>query len=73
MDNDKATVLGKEINLYQYTSNHDGIDMSPSSSCSDTEEILYLEKDLSNGQRKAQVTKIHKQFGQASIGNMNKN
>ena len=33
---------------------------------------MYLEKDLSNEQHKVQVNKIHKQFGHASIENMNK-
>ena len=37
------------------------------SNCSNIEEILYLEKGLSNEQRKAQVAKIQKKFGPASI------
>ena len=45
LDNDKATILGKEINLHQSTSSHFCIDISPSSNCSNIEEILYLEKD----------------------------
>ena len=72
MDNDKVTILGKEINLLQSTSGHYCIGISPSSSRSNSEETVYLEKDLSNGQRKAQVTKIHQQFGHASVKNMNK-
>ena len=72
LNNDKATILGKDINLHQSTSGHYCIDISPSSSCSDIEEILYVEKDLSKEQCKAQVTKIHKQFGHATIENMNK-
>ena len=47
LDNDKATVLGKEITLHQSTSVHYYTDISPSSNCSNIEEILYLEKDLS--------------------------
>ena len=72
LDNDKATILGKDINLHQSTSGHYCIDISPSSSCSNIEEILYVEKDLSKEQCKAQVTKIHKQFAHATIENMNK-
>ena len=72
MDHDKATILGKEINLHQSTSSLYYIDISPSSSCSNIEEILYLEKDLSNVQHKVQVNKMHKQFGHANIENMNK-
>ena len=72
MDNDKATILGKEINLHQSTSSLYYIDISPSSSWSNIEEILYLEKDLSNKQHKVQVNKIHKHFGHANIENMNK-
>ena len=67
MDNDKATIFSKEISLHQSTSGHNYIDISPSSNFSNTEEIMYLEKVLSSVQRKAQVTKIHKQFGHASI------
>ena len=72
MDHDKATILGKEINLHQSTSSLYYIDISPSSSCGNIEEILYLEKDLSNVQHKVQVNKMHKQFGHANIENMNK-
>ena len=72
MDHDKATILGKEINLHQSTSSLYYIDISPSSGCGNIEEILYLEKDLSNVQHKVQVNKIHKQFGHANIENMNK-
>ena len=72
MDHDKATIIGKEINLHQSTSSLYYIDISPSSSCGNIEEILYLEKDLSNVQHKVQVNKIHKQFGHANIENMNK-
>ena len=71
LDNDKATILGKEINLHQSITGHYCIDISPSNSCNNIEEILYLEKDLSNEQRKPQDTKINKQFGHASIENMN--
>ena len=52
LDNDKAMILVKEINLHQSTSSHYCIDISPSS-CSNIEEILYLEKDLSKEQYKA--------------------
>ena len=72
MDNDKATILGKEINLHQSTSGHYCIDISSSSNCCNIEEILYLEKDSSNKQCETQVTKIHKQLRHASIENMNK-
>ena len=37
------------------------------SNCSNIEEILCLEKGLSNEQRKAQVAKIQKKFGPAII------
>ena len=72
LDNNKATIPGKEINLHQSTSGHYCIDISPSSDCSNIEETMYLEKDLSNEQLKAQVTKIQKQFRHASTKNMNK-
>ena len=45
LDYDEATILGKEINLQQCSSGHYCIDISPSSNCSNIEEILYLEKD----------------------------
>ena len=47
LDNDKAKILGEEINLYQSTSGHYCNDISPSSNCSNIEKILYMEKDLS--------------------------
>ena len=62
MDNDKATILRKEINLHQSTGGHYCIDFFSSSNCSNIEEILYIEKCLSSKQRKVQVTKIHKQL-----------
>ena len=64
LDNDKATILGKEINLHQSTTSDYCIDISPSNSCNNIEEILYLEKDLSNDQRKASFdlhTLLHRQ------------
>ena len=72
LNNDKATILGKEINLHQSTSGHYCIDIYPSSNCSNIEEILSIEKDLSKEQYKAQITKTHKQFGHASTKKMNK-
>ena len=42
--NVKARILGKEINLHQSTSSHYCIDISPSSNCSNIEEIQHLEK-----------------------------
>ena len=72
LDNDKDTIFGKEINLHHSTSNYYCIDISPSRSCSNIEQILYLGKDLSSDQRKAQATKTHKQFGHASNENTNK-
>ena len=48
MDKDKATVLGKEINLHQSTCSHYCIGISPSGNCCNIEEVIYLEKDLSN-------------------------
>lgn len=62
MDNDKATILRKDINLHQSTGGHYCIDFFSSSNCSNIEDILYLEKCLSNKQSKVQVTKIHKQL-----------
>ena len=44
MDNDKATILRKEINLHQSTGGHYCIDFFSSSNCSNIEDILYLEK-----------------------------
>ena len=64
LDNDKATILGKEINLHQSTNSDYCIDISPSNSCNNIEENLYLEKDLSNNQRKAYFnlhTLLHRQ------------
>lgn len=55
MDNDKATILRKEINLHQSTGGHYCIDFFSSSNCSNIEDILYLEKCLSNKQSKVQV------------------
>ena len=53
LDNDKATILGKDINLHRYTSGHYCNNFFTSSNCSNIEE---------NEQRKVQVTKIHKQL-----------
>ena len=44
LDYDKATILGKEINLHQSTSGHYCTDISPSSSWSNIEEIMYSRK-----------------------------
>ena len=37
------------------------------------EEVMILEKDLSGNEKKPQVIKIYKQFGQGSIESIKKN
>ena len=73
MNHDKATIFDREVTLHQSTSGHYCIDVSPLFfSNGDTQEVLVLEGELSHKQKLNQLDKIHKQFGHASVENMEK-
>ena len=66
-------VFDKKIDLYFSTSGHYCIDIYPrNGETNNYEEVMILEKDLSDNEKKSQVIKIHKQFGHASIENIKK-
>ena len=70
MANEKITIFDKKIDLYFSTSGHYCIDVYPrNGEANNYEEIMTLEKNLSDNEKKSQVIKIHKQFGHVSIGN----
>ena len=71
--NDKITIFDKKIDLYFSTSGHYFIDIHPrNGETNNYEEVMILEKDLSDDEKKSQVIKIHKQFGHAPIENIKK-
>ena len=73
MENDKITIFDKKIDLYFSTSGHYCIDIYPrNGETNNYKEVMILEKDLSENEKKPQVIKIYKQFGYASIGNVKK-
>ena len=73
MANDKIIIFDKKIALYFSTSGHYCIDIYPRNrEANNCEEVMILEKDLSDNEKKTQVIKIHKQFGHASIENIKK-
>ena len=59
--------------MYFFTSGHYCIDIYPrNGETNNYEEVMILEKDLSDNEKKSQVIKIHKQFGHASTVNIKK-
>ena len=74
MNNDKATIFGKKVDLHFSTSGHYCINIIPEfhvgKPCN--EMILMLENNISDKQKFKQITKIHKQFGHASKENIKK-
>ena len=73
MDNEKITIFDKKIELYFSSSGHYCIDIYPRNGETDNyEEVMILEIDLSEIEKKSQVIKIHKQFGHTSIENIKK-
>ena len=68
MANDKITVFDKKIDLYFSTSGHYCIDIYPrNAEINNYKEVMTLEKDLSDNEKKSQIIKMHKQFSHASI------
>ena len=73
MNDDKATILDKEVTLHQSTSGRYYTGILPVfSSKGDTQEVIVFGVDLSQKQKLNQFDKIHKQFGLASLANMEK-
>ena len=73
MNDDKATILDKEVTLHQSTSGRYCTGILPVfSSKGDTQEVTVFGVDLSQKQKLNQFDKIHKQFGLASLANMEK-
>ena len=73
MNNDKATIFDKEIYLHLSTSGHYCIEIFPSFIEKELiEEVLILEKDLPRSKKHSQILKLHKQFGHASVQNLQK-
>ena len=74
MNNGKARIFGKEVDLHFSTSGHYCINIIPEfhvrKPCK--EMILMLENNISDKQKFKQITKIHKQFGHASKENIKK-
>ena len=70
---DKAAIFGNKIDLHLSTSGHYCVDIIPNFTSNEpSEEILILENKLKGDAKIAQIKKIHRQFGHASIGNMQK-
>ena len=56
MENDKITILDKKIDLYFSTSGHYCIDIYlKNGEKNNYEEVMILEKDLSDSKKKSQV------------------
>ena len=73
MANDKITKFDKKIDLYFSTSGHYCIDIYPiNGQTNNYEEVMILEKELLDKEKKSQVLKIHKLFGHAAIENIKK-
>ena len=73
MANDKITIFDKKIDLSFSTSGDYCINIYPrNGETNNYEEVMILEKDLSDNEKKSHVIKIYKQFGHASIENMKK-
>ena len=74
MNNDKATVFGKEVDLNFSTSSHYCINIIPAfHECKPCNEmILMLENNISDKQKFKQIPKINKQLGHAWKENIKK-
>ena len=73
----KSKIKSFESNLFKRfvfsTSGRYCIDIYPrNGKTKNYEEVMILEKDLLENEKKSQVIKIHKQFGHASKENINK-
>ena len=73
MENDKISMFDKKIDLYFSTSGHYCFVIYPrNGETNNYEEVMTLEKDLSENEKMSQIIKIHKQCGYASIENTKK-
>ena len=73
MNDDKATILDKEVTLHQSTSGCYCTGILPVfSSKGDTQEVIVFGVDLSQKQKLNQFNKIHKQFGLCFISKYGK-
>ena len=74
MNNDKAMIFGKEVDLHFSTSGHYCINIIPEFHvCKPCNKmILMLEHNISDKQNFKQITKNHKQFSQTSKENIKK-
>ena len=73
MENDKITIFDKKIDLYFSTRGHYCIGIySKNGKTNNCEEVMILEKNFSDNEKKSQVVKLHKQFGHAFLENIRK-
>ena len=70
--NDKVTVFDEDIDIKLSSNGHYAIDILPTNiySFNDVNEVLIFENCRSEFEKIKVLTKIHKQFGLASIENM---
>ena len=73
MNTDKAAILGNRIDLHLSTSGHYCLDIIPNfTSNKPSKEALTLENTRESDAKITKIKKIHRQFGHASIENMQK-
>ena len=71
MAHDKITLFDKEIILYFSTSGHYYIHIYPTKTEKENcEEVLILEKNSANKERKSQIIKIHSQYRHTLVDNI---
>lgn len=69
---DKSTIFSNKIDLHLSTSGHYVDIILKFTSNEPSGEVLILEKTLESEAKIAQIKKIHRQFGHASVKNMQK-
>ena len=73
MNNDKATVFNKKIDLHFSSSGHYCINIVPEFKTTEVcEKVLVLESELSSDSKFNQIKKIHAQFRHASKDSIKK-
>ena len=73
LNNDKATIFNKKIDLHFSSSGHYCINIVPEFKTTDMcKKVLVLESELSSKSKFNQIKKIHAQFGHASKDSMEK-
>ena len=70
---DKSTIFSNKIDLHLSTSGHHYVDIILKFTSNEPlGEVLILENTLESEAKIAQIKKIHRQFGHASVKNMQK-